>query len=109
MKLLEQLKNKGVALVVIRFDGAGDNGDIENIDFFDANNQAVAVAELKKDLCALAFEILDRQGVTFDDEGAFGEIVIDVENGKAELEVNTRYVDYETSSYELEVEEEDAA
>ena len=31
MKLLERLKEKGVAGVVIAFDGEGDNGDITGI------------------------------------------------------------------------------
>ena len=101
MELLEQLKAKGVATVRITFDGEGDSGGIEGIHCYDQNDERVQAGELEEALFKLGDAIIERHcEISFDNWGCFGEICLEVESGKIEIEVNTRYVSYETEHAE---------
>lgn len=106
MKLLEQLKAKGVVKVVITFDGLGDSGDIDGVCCYDENYKEVKAEELEKALLRLGRAVIDKcDQIDFNDEGCFGEISLDVQSGKINIEINTRYVDYETEHKEARVED----
>jgi hypothetical protein len=95
MELLKQLKEKGIVGVVITFDGAGDNGDIEGIYCYDKENKKVKAGELKEALFKLGEAIIDQHDdIDFNDDGCFGEIKLNVESGKIDIEINYRYVEY---------------
>ena len=101
MKLLEQLKAKGITRVRITFDGEGDSGGIEGIHCYDENNKEIGAGELEEVLFELGDAIIERHcEISFDNWGCFGEICLEVESGKIEIEVNTRYVGYETEHTE---------
>lgn len=101
--LLEQLKAKGVAVVEITFDGYADSGSIEEVYCCDKDNQEVQVGELRQALEQLGYAVLDYHDIGFDDEGCFGSITLEVESGKVEIEVNTRYTAYDTESHQASV------
>ena len=102
MELLQQLKAKGIATVRITFDGEGDSGGIEGIHCYDQNDERVRAGELEEALFKLGEAIVERHEseISFDNWGCFGEICLEVESGKIEIEVNTRYVGYETEHAE---------
>lgn len=103
--MLEQLKAKGIALVEITFDGSGDSGGIEGIYCYTKNNQKVRAGEMQQALEELGYAILDYHHIAFDGEGCFGKISLEVESGKVEIEVNTRYTAYDTESHKASVDE----
>lgn len=105
MKLLEALKAKGIARVEIAFDGAGDSGDIEGIACWSHDNKEVPAGDLEDALYDLGEKVLTRHYITFDDEGCYGEIVLDVETGQVEVEVNVRYVETELETHQRSLDE----
>jgi hypothetical protein len=107
MKLLEQLKAKGIARVVITFDGSGDSGYIEGVHCYDENDKEVKAGKLEEALFKLGDAIIERDYdvIDFNNEGCFGEIRIDVESGEIEIDVNTRYIEYHTDYKEASVQD----
>jgi len=106
MKLLEQLKAKGVAGVVMTFDGEGDNGDITGIYCYDKNNQQIRAGKLEEALCQLGEAIIDQhEDMDFNGNGCFGEIKLDVESGKIDIEINYRYVEHHRDYRDVKVED----
>lgn len=101
--ITKELKAKGIVLVEMTFDGAGDSGDIEGVYCYDRNHQVVGAGELQKALEELGYAILEYHDITFDNEGCFGRINLEVESGKVEIEVNTRYTEY--NSHKASVDE----
>jgi len=127
--LFDTLKEAGATRVVIRFDGAGDSGAIEEI-IISKNDEPIQVeAELdwsvKKSFfqdgkwvdeirtttmsVVTALEIycydeLEKTGVDwYNNDGGFGEMEIDFTSNPAtvKLEVNTRYTEYDRHTYNL--------
>ena len=106
MKLLEQLKAKGIAKVTITFNGSGDSGGVDGVYCCDKDNKEVKAGELEEALFRLGRAVIDNyDNIDFNDEGCFGEISLDVQSGKINIEINTRYVDYETEHKEARVED----
>lgn len=100
MKLLEQLKAKGIAKVIITFDGSGDSGGIDGVYCCNEDEQEIKASELEEALIELGNTVIERHYVIgFDNEGCFGEITLEVESGEIEIEVNSRYVEYHTEYY----------
>jgi hypothetical protein len=48
----------------------------------------------------LGDKILTRHCITFDNEGCYGEIGLDVETGQVEVEVNIRYIETELETHQ---------
>jgi hypothetical protein len=118
-RLLPVLRDHGVETVTVTFDGSGDEGSINDIAYtphaIAEAARAVAVAfetvsshfedgrwitvaepaqgSLDDALEALTDDYLEETGVDwYNDDGGFGELVIDVREGTVALEVNTRYI-----------------
>ncbi|QGY80789.1 DUF6878 family protein [Sphingorhabdus lacus] len=112
--LLPQLAAHGILTVEIRFDGYGDSGAIEEISFFGANGKvmecpdvdvackgkdAVKLASLLEDF---AYEALERHHGGWEiNEGAFGELLIDVADASFQLDCNLRFISHDSHSTEL--------
>lgn len=121
------LKTMGVTRVTCTYDGSGDSGDMNDITFVSGNAnmpigeqssksldsfvlQHVNNVEPSKQLftqkMADAFEtalwklVSDSFAGWANDDGAYGEIDVTVENGKITLEHNQRYT--EVNTYERE-------
>jgi hypothetical protein len=107
MELLKQLKAKGIVGVLITFDGSGDSGGIDGVYCYDKDNKEVNAGELEEALFKLGEAIIEQEYkvIDFNDEGCFGEINLDVESGEIEIEVNTRYVEYNTEHKETSLQD----
>jgi len=106
MKLLEQLKAKGIAKVVITFDGSGDSGGIDGVYCYDEDNKEVNAGELEAALFELGDAIIERNSeIDFNNDGCFGTIILDVESGQIKIEINTRYVEYDTACKEASMQD----
>jgi len=113
MKLLEQLKAKGITTVTITFDGSGDSGGIDGVYCYNENDEEVRVGALREALFELGDAVINRHplDISFNDEGCYGTITLEVETGRIEIEVNTRYIechtDYKEASVQDYLEEEE--
>jgi len=99
-----QLKFGGVAKVKIDYDGCGDSGQIEDVSFWDANDQPVAfvLGELTQaQLQELFYDLLETRHAGWENnDGAFGDFQWDLETDTLNHTHHSRYTDYETSEYE---------
>lgn len=111
--LIDALSPYGVDLVVIEFNGSGDEGQIEAPALFKADGQQVAVPPICVTLqsqydgssvaqeemlqCALesfAWDALSEHYVGWqDNEGAYGQITLKVPTREAKLEFNARVIE----------------
>lgn len=116
-RILPVLRDHNIMKVTVEFDGSGDSGSIQcvhyNVDNFDGNNVDVEVISVtsrfsseesrwvrlqensRKNLNAaieaLTYDYLDEADIDwYNDDGGFGELVIDVNEGTVSLEVNVR-------------------
>ena len=121
--LIPLLRQAGIASVEIRFDGYGDSGAIEEIECRDAAGQALACPEmfvaivpdgdaaaagepkqetLNGALESLGYLALERHHPGWEiNDGATGELVIDVAAASFMLECSLRYTATEDHSTEL--------
>lgn len=103
-----------IASVEIRFDGCGDSGIIEECSVFDASGKTVEcpdidVAREGRDAVKLAslledfaYEALERHHGGWEiNDGAFGELLIDVADASFQLDCNLRFTAYDSHSTEL--------
>lgn len=116
-----ELRDHSVRTVTASFDGSGDDGSIQNIDYGDASVTPASIL-VEVDLVHRSFNghewttnrVLERmnpndaiEAVTSDylaetgvdwynNDGGFGELVIDVAQGSVALEVNLRYTESST-------------
>ena len=123
-RVLPILRLNHVAHVVVGFDGSGDSGSIGDVWFeggdFDARNTTVDVVTVTRRIVdgqwsfdrttqpksaydaieEIAYDFLDETGVDwYNNDGGFGDLVIDVENGTITLDVSTRYTESSTAFY----------
>lgn len=120
--LFEALTAAGIATVILRFDGAGNSGQIESVDACDAAanpaelpETAIAIAEVafenleiqitpispREAVENMAYEFLEQTHDGWENEdGAYGEFTFTVADQSIRLEYNERYI--ETHYYEHE-------
>jgi hypothetical protein len=121
--VIPPLRQAGIATVEVRFDGYGDSGAVEAILCLDIARQALACPEvalesipsgdpgaageaspdsLREALEALAYLALERHHPGWENnDGAGGELVIDVADASFMLECSLRYTAHEDHSTKL--------
>jgi len=121
--VISPLRTAGVARVEIRFDGCGDSGAIEEFVCYDAANKSVPCPEagvepfreersdpdagtdrssLAAALESLAYLALERHHPGWElNDGAYGELVIDVAEASFTLDCSLRFTAADDHSTEL--------
>lgn len=126
-RVLPVLREHRVECVCVEFDGSCDSGYVENVDFrsgHDVDLSGVVIEHtttqqswenggwitrsearqepIKDVIKSLTDDYLDETGVDwYNDDGGFGELLIHVEAGTVELEINVRYTE-STREYDVE-------
>ncbi|MEM8986683.1 MAG: DUF6878 family protein [Pseudomonadota bacterium] len=120
-RVLPVLRRANVKRATVTFDGSGDSGSIEEVYFDDRhfNARAVSLAyektqsswedgrwvhareiaegTLEDVLEDIGYDYLEETGVDwYNNDGGFGDLVIDVEAGTVELDVNVRFTESST-------------
>ena len=123
LAVIPALRQAGIAKVEIRFDGSGDSGAVEEIVYLDAADSVLACPETVLDpipndrpdeadladpvllpaaLESLAYLALERHHPGWENnDGAGGQLDIDVEASSFVLECNVRFTDYNQHYTEL--------
>lgn len=89
--LFAALKDAGVTLVTISYDGGGDSGQVEDVEFEgDGIEDAICKDNFENDLQDLATHILE-QHYDYDwynNDGGYGTIVINLEEEVPTIDIN---------------------
>ncbi len=121
-RVLPLLRTNNVARVAVSFDGSGDSGSISEVWFeggdFDARGTTVDVVGMERKLEngqwfadrivkttpvyeaieEIVYDFLDEADVDwYNDDGGFGDCVIDVDKGTIALDVSTRFTESSTA------------
>jgi len=108
------LEAQQVATVTIEFNGSGDEGQVEPAALFNVDGQPIEMPDVNVEVLidrvggeplasneslaaaleSFAYDALsDLHGGWQDNEGAYGELIIDVATGKATLDFNARIIE----------------
>jgi hypothetical protein len=94
-----QLLSLNVRMVHIEFAGEGDSGGIEYTSYQDLNDHTVVVPDdLRSRVDDLIYEKIQQIGADFNNDGCNGTATFDVARRTVSIELNTRIIDYDTSS-----------
>ena len=100
-KILFELRSIGVNRLYIYFDGCGDSGDINDIEYFDILDQPRSSeymrtsSNIDNQLRDWSFELIndytDEHGYDWiNNDGGFGHLVVEVESGEYKLNFSQR-------------------
>ncbi len=119
-RILPILREGGINTVTVSFNGGGDSGAVEDIayepnqdvkdmpiehlstdSYFDEGQWRRSVtpqqSTINEVIDALTYDYLEETGIDWcNDDGGFGELIIDVQQGTVSLEVNVRYTESNT-------------
>lgn len=103
------LKDKGVSTMTVDFNGGGDSGEIEDITFKDIKGDIIDITDIGGTLYDQATEVaycmLEGIEDWWNNEGGYGTLLVDLEEGSYEIEVNIRITDTEYYSHSGKVSE----
>ncbi len=111
--LIPALKENKVATVAVHYSGCGDEGSIEDIEFFDTKEEPFTDAqrfgplqpgEVIEQLKDAAYTILEEQYGGWEiDSGSDGTINLDVQSGKISIEHAQHFIstDYHSKDFQL--------
>lgn len=133
--MFDQLRKAGATEVVISFDGSGDSGSIEYVSIHNADRQQIQVDQtviypkekstwvdgqwvdeiehkeipILEALEAYCYDELEKTNIDwYNNDGGFGDMRIDLSDTvSVELEVNQRYTEYHTTTFNLNEELEE--
>lgn len=100
---LISLQMKGVGFIVIDFDGAGDSGELSNIDFQDENRRVYYSDEIVDEdyqkVEDVFYSLFDNiLGDWYNNDGGYGSVSIELSEASYSIDANYRTV--ETQYYE---------
>jgi hypothetical protein len=100
--IFESLSSFGVAKLVVKFDGYGDDGEIESIRAFDGKGGLIEIGNqaLLDDIEEIAFDLLAAKYDGWEtNDGAFGSFVFAVSKKKTKLKYKERYYAVRTATH----------
>jgi hypothetical protein len=100
-----QLKEAGVAVVQLAYDGCGDSGQLESVTYVDAQGKPVnptgQVAITEDQLMDLFYDLLETRHPGWENnDGAFGEFLWDLAADSLHHSHSSRFTDYDTEEQE---------
>jgi hypothetical protein len=125
-EILKMIRAAGGKRITIEFDGSGDSGSITGVaiephsmDFPVVYNEDKSTWKdgtwntestpktqpVKEALEQICYDMLERTGIDwYNNDGGFGQLEFDLETGETNLEVSTRYTEYNTDTFNLDEE-----
>jgi hypothetical protein len=99
------LKDRGVKKIRVTYEGSGDSGAIEDVDYYDKEDDEHYCIQLgitdsqHDDIQNLAYPMLDGIEDWYNNEGGYGSIYIDLDEFTYNIENNIRVTEVETYSH----------
>lgn len=99
------LKDRGVAKIIVTYEGSGDSGSIDNVLYYDKEDDEHYSSQLDitesqhNDIQNLAYPMLDGIEDWYNNEGGYGSISIDLDEFTYDIENNIRINQIETYNH----------
>lgn len=99
------LKDRGVKKIRVTYEGSGDSGAIDNVLYYDKEDDEYYSSQLNinesqhDDIQNLAYPMLDGLEDWYNNEGGYGNIIIDLDEFTYNIENNIRITEVETYSH----------
>lgn len=96
------LKDRGVAKIRVTYEGSGDSGTIEDVNYYDKEDDEHFCTHFgitdsqHNDIENLAYPMLDGIEDWYNNEGGYGHITIDLDEFTYDIENNIRITEIET-------------
>lgn len=103
------LKDRGIAKILVTYEGSGDSGAIDNVLYYDKEDNEYYSSQLNisesqhDDIQNLAYPMLDGIEDWYNNEGGYGSINIDLDEFTYDIENNIRITNYETYNHSGEL------
>jgi hypothetical protein len=103
------LKDRGIAKILVTYEGSGDSGAIDNVLYYDKEDDEYYSSQLNisesqhNDIQNLAYPMLDGIEDWYNNEGGYGSINIDLDEFTYDIENNIRITDIETYNHNGEL------
>jgi hypothetical protein len=100
-----QLKEAGVKVVLVNYDGCGDSGQIESVTYLGAGGKAVdltaEVTITEEHLTDLFYDLLETRHPGWENnDGAWGEFQWNLSSDELHHSHNERFTDYDTTEHD---------
>lgn len=105
------LKDRGVTKIRVKYEGSGDSGAIEDVDYYDKEDDEHYCTQLgitdsqHDDIQNLAYPMLDGIEDWYNNDGGYGTVTINLNDFTYSIENNVRITDVETYNHEGELKE----
>lgn len=99
------LKDRGVAKIIVTYEGSGDSGSIDNVLYYDKEDDEHYCTQLgitesqHNDIQNLAYPMLDGIEDWYNNEGGYGSISIDLDEFTYDIENNIRITEIDTHNH----------
>ena len=96
---LKKLKDHNVSYFEVQYSGGGDDGCLDEVEFFDVNGKPIKTLDEGKFMSEMddyIYELIGNQ-VHYDwinNEGGFGVLIMNLEDNTVNIEHNQRYTEY---------------
>ena len=123
--MFAMLKAYGAKEINISFDGSGDSGSIDSVNIYNGEKNinpdfsveytetssrysdgkwvethTSVIKPVKDALEMVCYDMLQETGIDwYNNDGGFGELRVDLDSGEVGLEVNSRYTEYNTDTF----------
>lgn len=100
------LKDLGVTKILVFYEGSGDSGSIDNIEYYTGEgdqsfkNDLAITDEMHNKLIDLCYPMLDDIEDWYNNEGGHGTVTIDLDTLHYDIANHIRYTHYETYTHE---------
>ena len=102
------LKDLGVTKILVFYEGSGDSGSIDNIEYYTGENGETVhfkhdlniSDEMHQKLINLCYPMLDNIEDWYNNDGGYGTVTIDLDTLHYDIANHIRYTDYETYTHE---------
>lgn len=103
-RILPNLKALKITRVVVEYDGSGDSGEVQNVNYYIGKKKAEVVDDtLDKELREACYKSLQEKNIDwYNNNGGCGSYTIDVKKKNAKLAHQVRLEEYESEDFDEE-------
>lgn len=88
-------KDQGTHTIYVHFSGSGDDGGIDEVEFWDHNDKSIGIArdnyyDIEGQFYSMINSHTALEGDWINNDGGYGELIINLEKNEYEVEVHFR-------------------
>lgn len=100
-KAVVYLKDRGIVKIIVDYSGSGDSGAIDDCTCYDSEDHIITVDSQSNldDIINLTYPMLDDIEDWYNNDGGYGQVIINLDDLSYEIENNIRYYECETYTH----------